>query len=229
MKIFVHLGKRNPDYRSIMRLQQDFMVQDITIPVSRTVIAEQTHSRLVHICTEGDSGAGFGDKPQIQTADGFITNIPNQFLLIRTADCTPVILMDKQQMVVCALHSGREGTRKNISGEAVSLMISHYGCQPRNICAFIGAGICHKHYQVSEDVYSEYNESMLAMGLNPARDIPRHIDIRRGIFQQLIQAGLPFFNIENIHDCTFEDPEYHSFRREGSQNRQINLVGIINE
>ncbi|MDD2230223.1 MAG: polyphenol oxidase family protein [Candidatus Cloacimonetes bacterium] len=229
MKLFYHLGKREPDYRSLMKQQADFPLQGRIIPVSRLVIADQTHSNLVHLCSEADCGAGLGSKPQIPIVDGFITNIPNQFLLIRTADCTPIILMDSKRMVVSALHSGREGTRKNIVGNAVRLMQAQYGSNPSDICVFIGAGICHQHYEVSDEIYSEYNHSLLNMGLNPATDLPRHIDIRKGIFQQLIQAGIPFKNIDNIHDCTFESTEYHSFRREGSHNRQINLVGIVYE
>jgi hypothetical protein len=229
MKLFFHLGKIDPDYRSLMREQKDFMLDGRVIPVSRLVIAEQTHSNLVHLCIEADCGAGLGDKPQIPVADGFITNVPNQFLLIRTADCTPIILMDNQKLVVSALHSGREGTRKNIAGKAVELMKANYNCDPRDICAYIGAGICYQHYEVSEAIYNEYKQSLVAMGLDPATDLPRHIDIRKGIFQQLIQAGIPFKNIDNIQDCTFESPEYHSFRREGSHNRQINLVGIVYE
>ena len=229
MRIFFHLGTRTPDYRTLMREQEDFILQGIVIPVSRMVIAEQTHSRLVHLCTEADCGSGLGDKPQIPVADGFITNIPNQFLLIRTADCTPVILMDRQKMVVAALHTGREGTRKNSSGEAVKLMQEHYGCQVQDIIAYIGAGICQQHYEVSEAIYDGFIASMKAIGLHPAENVSRHIDIRRSIFQQLIQAGIPFINIENICACTYESSDYHSFRREGSHNRQINLVGIIHE
>lgn len=229
MKIVFHLGKRSPDYRSLMREQGDFEVDGRIVSPSSLVIAEQTHSNLVHICSKEDSGAGLGGKPQISIADGFVTDVPNQFLLIRTADCTPVILFDPIKLVVAAVHSGREGTRKNISGEACRIMKEYFGCTTTDIIAYIGAGICHKHYEVSEAVYDEYNASMLAMGLNPVTSLHRHIDIRAGIFQQLIQSGLPFKNIENVLDCTFENEDYHSYRREGSHNRQINLVGIVYE
>ncbi len=227
MKTFIHLGKREPDYRSLMSLQQDFTLDGVTIPVSRLVIADQTHSRQVHICSEADCGAGLGNKPQIPIVDGLITNIPNQFLLIRTADCTPVVLTDNKQMVVAALHSGREGTRKNIVDEAVRLMKARFGCQAENIIAYIGAGISYPHYQVSAEIYEEFIETTSSAGFSHKTDLERHLDIRHIIFQQLIKAGIPFRNIENIHHCTFSNPDYHSFRREGTHNRQINLVGIL--
>jgi YfiH family protein len=228
-KIFFHLGKREPDYRTLMRLQEDFWLDGHLIPVSRIVVADQTHSNLVHICSESDCGAGFGDKPQIPVVDGLATNVVNQFLLIRTADCTPIILMDHTKMAVAALHSGREGTRKNIAAAGVETLVQNYGSDPKNICAFIGAGICHQHYQVSEKIYDEYNDTLISSCLHPSLEIPNHINIRKGIFEELLQAGLTFKNIENIQDCTFEDHNYHSYRREGTKNRQINLVGIIDE
>lgn len=229
MKIFIHLGKREPDYRSLVRQQQDFRVEGQYIPVSRLVIADQTHSRQVHICIEADCGAGMGDKPQIPIVDGLISNIPQQFLLIRTADCIPVILADPVRMVVAALHSGREGTRQNIVEEAISIMKNHYGSEPADIIAHIGAGISYPNYEVSQESYDEFIDSITAAGFVHPTDINRHLDIRNIIFQQLLKTGVPLRNIENILDCTFANPEYHSYRREATHNRQINLVGIIHE
>lgn len=228
-KIIFHLGAREPDYRTLMRLQKDFELAGRIIPVSRIVVADQTHSNLVHICSETDCGAGFGNHPQIPVVDGLATNLPNQFLLIRTADCTPIILMDSVKMAVAALHSGREGTRKNIAAQGVKTLVQHFGSDPKDIVAHIGAGICHRHYEVSPVIYEDYNRSLKEKGLNPDTSLANHINIRKGIFEELLQAGLTFRNIENFHDCTYENPNYHSYRREGTNNRQINLVGIIDE
>jgi len=228
-KIFWHLGDTNPDYRSIMREHKDFEVDGRLIPALQTVIAEQTHSNLVHICSLQDNGAGFNDHPQIPVADALVSNIPNQFLLIRTADCTPVLLYDEHRGVIAAAHSGREGTRKNIVGACVNAMVQHFGCDPSELVAHVGAGICEKHYEVSESIFEVFNQSLTKQDFCPCTNQFRHLNIRTTIFQQLIRAGLRFFNIENIDICTFEDPGYFSFRRDGTNNRQINIIGIINE
>lgn len=228
-KVCFHLGNNTPDYRTIMREHDDFEVAGRVIPKDRIVIAAQTHSDLVHICSEQDCGAGFADHAQIPIADGLITNIPNQWLMIRTADCTPILLYDDALKVVAAVHSGREGTRKNIAGACVSAMQQHFGCNAANIVAYIGAGICEEHYEVSEELYIEFNASLSAQNFCPCTKQYRHLNIRSTIFQQLIRAGLRFFNIENIHVCTYEDASYFSFRRDGTHNRQINLIGISDE
>jgi len=227
MKIFYHLGKRDTDYRSLMHLQKDFILEGTKIPISRVIIAEQTHSKQVHICREIDGGAGFMNKPQIPVVDGLITKIPYQYLLIRTSDCYPVILMDNRINVIAALHCGREGTRKNIVGEAIRIMNSQMYCQLTDIIAIVGAGICHNHYEVSQELYNEFGKSIVSQGLEPVLTKNRHIDLRKTLNAQLLKAGIPEINIEHINDCTFENSCYHSYRREKTNNRQINIVGII--
>ena len=229
MKVFLHLGDLQPDYLSIMREQSDFRVGDRITPASRVVIAEQTHSDLVHLCSEADCGAGFGSHPQIDAADALVTNITGQYLLIRTADCTPVLLHDIRARAVGAVHSGREGTRKNIVGKAVASLKQHYNVEPQDIIAYIGAGICAGHYQVSEEIWQQFNASLQDLDQAFQNTPPRHLDIRLCVFRQLLQAGVPFKNIEQDHTCTYESQRHFSYRRDGTRNRQINLIGIEDE
>lgn len=226
MKIWWHLGDGNPDYRGIMREQGDFCVGDKRIPAHRVVIAEQVHSAQVHLCSEADSGAGFGSHPQIAGADGLVTAVPGQYLLIRTADCLPVLLADSQNRAVGAVHSGREGTRKNIVGRAVRLLQDKFAIAAQDLLAYIGAGVCRQHYEVDEQTWEEYNRALREQGLFPDLSLYRHPDIRLGVFQQLIAAGIPFRNIEQVCICTYEAYNYHSYRRDGTRNRQINLIGM---
>jgi hypothetical protein len=65
--------------------------------------------------------------------------------------------------------------------------------------------------------------------LEPVLTKNRHIDLRKTLNAQLLKAGIPEINIEHINDCTFENSCYHSYRREKTNNRQINIVGIIHD
>ena len=135
--------------------------------------------------------------------------------------------MDNRINVIAALHCGREGTRKNIVGEAIRIMNSQMYCQLTDIIAIVGAGICHNHYEVSQELYNEFGKSIVSQGLEPVLTKNRHIDLRKTLNAQLLKAGIPEINIEHINDCTFENSCYHSYRREKTNNRQINIVGII--
>ncbi len=228
MRIIRYLGDQNLDYRSLMQTRSDILVEGISIPLSKVVICAQTHSSKVHICTESDAGSGSADKPQIQVADGLITNVPNLFLLVRTADCTPVLIYNEMKGVVAAVHSGREGTRKNIVRNTIEIAQKDFNCTPDSMKVIVGAGICGQHYQVSDTIWNEFNQTLEQAGISIPESRYRMIDIRAVINAQLLQAGILREHITNIPECTYESSNYFSYRRDGTINRQINLIGVCN-
>ncbi|MFB3844131.1 MAG: peptidoglycan editing factor PgeF [Candidatus Cloacimonadaceae bacterium] len=224
--LIVFLGDRSLPYRKIMDEHKDFFVQNMKIPAERVIIAEQTHSDNVHVCSEDDCGAGFGSHPQIEDCDALISDQPNQFLLIRTADCYPILLYDTKTQAIGAVHSGREGTRKNVTGKTVQAMCDTFQCSPSEIKVWVGAGICKRHYTVSSSVWEEFYQS--CRHYNPAltkEDFP-YLDLKGIILQQLYQAAILPQNVTSIPACTYEKDNYFSYRRDKTHNRQINLIGI---
>jgi polyphenol oxidase len=226
-KLFHYLGDMTIPYRTIMADHTDFIVAGLRIPKLNTIIAEQAHSKHVHICTPSDSGAGFDSHPQIPDCDAMITNHANQFLMIRTADCTPVLFYDINTESIGAAHSGREGTRKNIVRQLINTMQAEYYSNPADIQVWIGAGICRNHYQVSENIWQEFNQSCIENSFINDNNDTTHIDIQNIIYQQLVQAGIKPEMIYRNDVCTFESQEHFSFRKDGTHNRQINLIGLI--
>jgi len=226
INLFFFLGDASLPYRTIMANHTDFNIGDFLVPKSRTVIAEQTHSPTVHICNESDCGAGFDEHPQIPGCDALITNHIKQYLLIRTADCTPVLLYDASNNAVGAIHSGREGTRKNIVAATINAMQNQYNTQPQDLRAWIGAGISKKHYKVDESTWLVFYEACHLLDIDLSKDIFPIIDINFVISQQLLQAGVSVNRINNLGICTFENKSYFSYRRDGTHNRQINIIGL---
>lgn len=214
-------------YRTIMKNHADFVVNDILIAKDNVIITEQTHSNHVHICSAADSGAGFDSHLQIPDCDAMVTNLPNQFLLIRTADCTPILFYDNKTESIGAAHSGRVGTRKNIALQLILTMQTEYKSKPEDIRVWIGAGICNKHYQVSNEIWQDFNQYCSENGINFDASDSSHIDIQSIIYQQLTQAGILPEMIMTNDICTFESQVHYSYRKDGTHNRQINLIGLI--
>ncbi len=227
-KLFRYIGDASIPYRTIMKDHEDFFVGDFQIRIKSLVIAEQTHSQNVHICAEADNGAGFHEHPQIMDCDALVTNIPNQFLLIRTADCTPVLFFDLQNQAVGAIHSGREGTRKNIVLATVRTMQQAYGTKPSQLLAWIGPGVCRDHYPVNPQTGQEFYDACLKSGLKLKTFDIRYPDIQAVLRLQLLASGLKEDNIVMNKTCTYESLTHFSYRRDGTHNRQVNLIGMYN-
>src|SRR5262245_24069578 len=59
---------------------------------------------------------------KFDSADGLLTDQPNQPLAIFTADCASIFLADQQARVVGMLHAGWRGAQAGILGKAIRLI-----------------------------------------------------------------------------------------------------------
>lgn len=91
------------------------------------------------------------NEPHIK-ADAIITNQPKITLLMRFADCVPILLFDPVNRVIGISHAGWMGTVNKIAGKTVLQMNQNYGTNPNDILAAIGPSIGPDHYSVGDDV-----------------------------------------------------------------------------
>lgn len=88
-------------------------------------------------------------------ADAILTNSPGVTLLMRFADCVPILLWDPGKNVVGLVHAGWGGTVKQVAGEAIRTMEMHYRSHPEEIRAVIGPSIAAHHYPVGGEVVNQ--------------------------------------------------------------------------
>ena len=121
------------------------------------VLTHQTHSDIVREVTKADANGI--DNRAYPECDAIITNDPGTALCIFTADCTPILLWDRETGAVGAAHAGWRGTAAKIGKKTARAMISAYGCKPENICAAIGPNIAQCCFQTDADVPTALLES----------------------------------------------------------------------
>ena len=85
-------------------------------------------------------------------ADGMLTAEPDTPLVMRFADCVPLLFYDPGRRVIGMAHAGWRGTVQDIAGRMVGLMVDAWGCRPVDIEAGIGPSIGPDCYQVGEEV-----------------------------------------------------------------------------
>ena len=210
------------------------------------VAPRQIHSDLIHVIRSA--------KPEQLAGDGLITNLPQLALGIRTADCFPVLLVDKRNRAVGAFHAGWRGTVQRIVEKGVGALRREYGSRPEDIYAVIGPGIQKCCYEVGDDLraqfesqfpyarelFHEVQESdpvrkkypLLFMNQRPPGHgdlcIKLHLDLREANRRQLLEAGVPEKQITAMTACTACDTtQFFSHRAEkGRTGRMMAVVGI---
>ena len=179
---------------------------------TRLAYAKQVHGdRIVTVEKPGFVGE----------ADGLITTSADMTLAIQVADCGALLLADRANGIIGALHSGWRGTAAGITGNAIARM-NELGSDHENIEVFIGPCISGQVYEVGEEVASQFDERFV---LRDGFTKP-HLAIREALKQQLLDAGIPEANLEIDQRCTYLNPElFHSYRRDG--NKSGRMIGFI--
>ena len=189
------------------------------VDVTQLVKVRQVHGRTVHVVRPGDAVAlsDAGNEPATD-ADAIVCTDPGRAIAVRVADCVPILIADRHQRVVAAVHAGWRGTCAGVATAAVEA-IRELGISPGDLTAAIGPSIGPCCYQVDDRVRTAF------LGMTPdaadwfIEDGPGHwrLDLWRANADQLEAVGVPAEAIDIARICTADQPEIcFSYRREGS-------------
>ena len=164
---------------------------------------------------------------QLEGVDALMTNVPGLCIGVSTADCIPVLLYDKVNHAVSAIHAGWRGTVKRIVEKAVAQMTAVYGSRPSDIIAQIGPGIHVESFEVGDEVYEAFAAAGFSLETISRRYGEKwHIDLPECNRQQLLATGIPDAQITVSPICTYQHPDlYFSARRLGINSGRI-FTGI---
>lgn len=216
--LIVHFGDRTFEYNR--KQTEPLRVSGTTIQAEDMIFAEQVHQEHIHIISCKDKGAGISKSP-IPSTDALICNLPGLYPAVVTADCVPVLLYDPVKLIVAAVHSGREGTKKAIVKKTIYLMQNHFSSVVDNLACFIGPAICAQHYPVDRDTFENF------VSATDSEQVFPYIDLRSTIKQQLYSCGVIDKHIYTEESCTYHDRHFFSYRRDRTKRRQISLIGIL--
>jgi YfiH family protein len=162
--------------------------------------------------------------PPLQ-ADVILTNTPGITLMMRFADCVPVMLHDPVRKVVGIAHAGWIGTVRATVRRAVEAMQANFGSNPGEILAAIGPSIGPDHYEVGPDVVMQVRQ---AFGLSASRLLIEHagafhFDLWSANRMALEQAGVKQIELANI--CTAcNTGDWYSHRAEHGRTGRFGAV-----
>lgn len=166
--------------------------------------------------------------PVPYNADGLVTNIKGQPILIYIADCVPVLLEDAGAGVIAAVHCGWKSSVADILGVAVGKM-EKLGAKPENIHAAIGASIGKCCFECDDDVpaaVEKYLGGDTEGLLEKKENGKTHVDLRGANERRLLQLGLKKENIDVSSECTMcNQDKYWSHR--GTNGVRGSMAAVI--
>jgi polyphenol oxidase len=156
--------------------------------------------------------------PERPHADGIVATEPGLTLLVRAADCVPVLLVAPDEGIVGAAHSGRPGLVKGVVPATVARM-RDLGAGA--VEAWLGPHVCGRCYEVPEQMRADVGAVVPASFAETSWGTPS-VDLGAGIRAQLEQLDVV------VHDesrCTRESADLYSYRRDGEGAGR--LAGVV--
>lgn len=183
--------------------------------VTQLTWLNQTHST---ICHRVDGAVYF----QPLDGDSLVTLDVGHALMIMTADCLPIVLINADGSEIANLHAGWKGLAQGIIENTLNAMNS------QAVFAWLGAGISQVCFEVGGEVREQF--------------LQRYTDVhfafqssyRAGRYQADLYAVARFIlrkhGVEQIlggTECTYrQDAQYYSYRRNSKTGRMATFVFI---
>jgi YfiH family protein len=187
-------------------------------PVARL---EQVHGKIVRTINR----ANVSEWPQ---GDGMVTTEPGIILRILSADCVPILMIDRRGKIVAAIHAGWRGTIAGIAAESV-LAMERLGAEASGIRAALGPSIGPCCFEVDQELAARFAREVEGADRHTraGRLGKSYLDLRGIITHQLMRAGLPRESITNVGPCTrCANDRYFSRRAANPSGLQASFIGI---
>lgn len=176
-----------------------------------TVDASQAQANSVARVTATERGT------TIRMVDGLITNVRGIPLMLRFADCVPILLYDPLHQAIALAHAGWRGSVQKVVTNTVNAMCEAFDTSPRDLVACIGPSIGPCCYEVGQDVIERVNTCFPESAeLLLRRNGATHLNLWETNAVQLRALGVEQIDIAAV--CTSDHTnDFYSWRKEKAQ------------
>jgi hypothetical protein len=151
-------------------------------------------------------------------ADAAWTDRPGEVVVVRTADCLPILVAEPRGACVAAIHAGWRG----LAAGVVAATLARLPVPAARLRAWIGPRICADCYEVGDDVRAAL--AAHAGAFAPGRPGRWQADLPAIATEQLRGAGVR--TVADCALCTAGDPRLCSARRDGRPGRMATAAWI---
>ena len=213
----VGIGRGDDD--KIVLKNREKITDYFEVPVSNLVILNQKHGDKVHVIdSKNKKNYLFRDVNQALSNEGdaIITKEKGVLIAVNTADCSPILLCDKESKYVAVIHAGWRGSNGKIIENTLEKMKS-LGC--RNIVAAVGPCLQKKSFEVKDDTVLKMDNRYVSYVDNKTL-----FDMQLQVLEKLMKNGARVVSKMNVD--TFSNENYFSYRRTGEKTG-VQFSGIV--
>lgn len=208
------------------KILADYLNTDFSHMISPT----QTHSTNLKQVFLSDGGKGmYGLEDAIDDTDALYTKDEDLFLLSYHADCTPVLIYEKEKKIIASIHAGWKGNVNEIVLKTLRYLKQHENINPKNVYAYIGPCLSYDAFEAREDIINLVNQ----MEVNSKK---YYHEVSNGIYrldakglakEQLLYFGVPEHQITINPHCTKSEPEdFFSYRNDKACGRHVSFISM---
>lgn len=188
----------------------------------RVASPRQVHGNRVAAVTASDAGR------VLPNTDGLITDTPGIALMLRFADCQPILLYDPAHHALGLVHAGWRGVAQGVAHRGVEMMREAFGTRPQDLIVGLGPAIGPECYTVRQNVAAamsyalpDWSQVLTLQGEDAWR-----MDLSGANAQQLTAAGVR--RIEQSHLCTAcRRDEFYSHRGDNGRTGRFAVVAFL--
>lgn len=230
VKLFTEEKKLCPSFETLLTLEDELELfcQDLGIKKSQVISCNQVHGDKIIICDKAPK--------KLIDADAIIATSPGLYPSVRTADCVPILLLDKSKKISAAIHAGWRGTMLKIVRKTLVKFGELFQSNMEDILVGLGPCIGKCCYEVDNVVLDPMFKifpwatkfAFESQNVSNPSEERRRLDLLEINKSEIINFGIPSRNIFSVGLCTCCNESYlHSYRRDGeSSGRSIAITGF---
>lgn len=212
------------DPADVMRNKQ-LMIEALGLDPGQTCTVWQVHGNTTLVMNEPSMNGSV-----LQQADGMVTDKPGLALVMRFADCVPLLFYDPVKQVIGMAHAGWRGTVAGAGPSVIRKMQEVYGSKPSDIEAAIGPSIGPDYYQVGAEVVEAVRKAFGVIDnlVIHATDGSAYLNLWEANRIALLECGVGKIEVAGI--CTASNTaEFYSHRAERGRTGRFGAVMALPE
>jgi len=189
----------------------------------QVVTAQQVHGCEVAAITRRDGGR------VLPGTDGLITADPGLLLLLRFADCVPVLFYAPDREAVAIAHAGWRGALRGIAARTALLLHDTFGCDLASLRVGVGPSIGPCCYEVGAEVYQPLADRFgtgTGVVARPHAAGRAMVNLWEAVACQLAEVGVHQVEIAGLCTSCHRDTFFSHRAERGRTGRFAAVVGL---